>query len=72
MTCRKCKWLKVWPNAAGKKIARRGNVYPCMFEPAMPVLPASITQRGGFRWPPDKGYVAPDDGAECPTFESNN
>jgi hypothetical protein len=72
MTCRKCQFLGVTPNAAGKVSPRKGNAYPCYAPiPEPPPLPASVMRSNwGFSWPPKKNWMEPDDGENCPTFEA--
>lgn len=69
MTCRNCQFLGVTPNAAGKRVVRKGYAYPCTVPVEMPPLPDSITKAYGFHWPPSRSHVEPDDGANCPTFQ---
>ena len=62
MTCRTCKFLSVSPDEKGRIIVRKGNTYRCNAPgPEMPELPASMTSRYDFRWPPSRGAMSPED-----------
>lgn len=41
----------------------------CLVEVPQPILPASITEYRGFRWPPERGFVTKEHCAKCPMFE---
>lgn len=66
-SCSACRHLK------RPEFDKRGNLkrraYECgLPAPAMPPLPDSIV-KAGFRWPPSRIAVWPEDGAHCSTFE---
>lgn len=69
-SCRRCKFLDVPPNSAGKKIARKWSVYECTWNVEPMDLPASITRYHSFRWPPSRMHMGPNDGEDCPCFVS--
>lgn len=73
MSCRTCQFLEIAPNAAGKRIARKGNVYRCLspVPRTAHLLPASVTEVYGYREPTerDRRSMQPDDGANCPLYE---
>lgn len=70
MTCRSCIWLKVAPDKAGRRAPRKDKSYLCEAPVPDVVMPLSITRRYDWRWPPSRNYMAPDEGAGCPTFKS--
>jgi hypothetical protein len=63
-TCALARGFRMTPTGRFAK----NTVSACMYEIAVPVLPASVRQsyRDGHAYP--KGYVAPSDGAGCPVF----
>lgn len=73
MTCRTCKFLEVPPNAAGKKVPRKGNVYRCLSPVPRTawLMPTSVTKTYSYREPDEKSktMMEPDDGDGCPLYE---
>lgn len=73
MSCRKCRWMDVQPNKAGRISPRKDTVYPCIVPVEMPVLPYSITSRHDFSAQMfdqhNRRYVSPNEGDNCPMFE---
>jgi hypothetical protein len=67
--CKTCAHLKVAPDAAGRIVVRRGNVYACTVPAPQPLLPACITDSYAFRWPPIRKHMRGDDGEGCPSWE---
>lgn len=68
MTCRDCRYLDVALNAAGRRVPRKGNAYPCTAPVVPPPLPVSITKAYGWQWPPARRHMEPNEGQDCPTF----
>jgi hypothetical protein len=72
-SCRSCKFLDVMPDKSGKRVPRAVNAYSCLAA-AQPVadmhFPDSITRAYGFRWPPSKTHMQPDQGVDCPAYEA--
>jgi hypothetical protein len=66
--CGTCKWLRVTPDKAGRRVVRKENSYLCLFEVKWPALPDSITRSYSFRLPTG-WYMCGDQGTECPTWE---
>ena len=67
MTCRTCQYLVVAPDSRGRIIPRAGKAYPCGYRvPDKHGLPACITGDHGFKWPPSRRCMEPDDGYGCP------
>jgi hypothetical protein len=67
-SCRSCRFLRVAPNKAGKRVPRAGNSYCCMYEPQRPLLPDAMTATYGFKWPPTKTFMEPHQGTSCPCY----
>ena len=66
MSCRTCIYLEVMPDKTGRKIPRKGNVYACLYQiPNDHQLPMSAVRYYGFKWPPIKNRMTPDDGEGC-------
>lgn len=65
MTCRTCENLVV---DRTKETVRKGKVYACGFAPPFPLLPDSMTSEYNFKWPPNRRWMEPDDGAQCPCY----
>jgi hypothetical protein len=70
MSCKTCRWLDVAPSPSGRRVVRSDRVYACRVEVPVPVLPISVRKAYGFKWPPEKAFVSPDNGADCPLFQS--
>ena len=71
MTCRTCKFLDVPPDSRGRIVPRLGNAYACRFPiPDAHGLPHSAFKSYGFKWPPSKTRMRPDDGDGCPQHVS--
>jgi hypothetical protein len=71
-SCGTCKWLEVKPDRDGKRRVRKSDVYRCVAPiPACPLLPQSVNWNGynGFKWPPETGWMSPERGHSCPTYE---
>jgi hypothetical protein len=68
MSCRTCKWLRVAPDKAGRRIPRKDKCYFCEAPLPEPALPLSVTTYHGWRWPPPRNFMSPDDGEDCPVF----
>lgn len=69
-SCRSCRWLDVPLNKSGKRVIRRGQLYPCIVPIApLPPLPLSVLYNKPY-WPPTKSYMRPDEGLGCPLHES--
>jgi hypothetical protein len=68
MTCRNCTFLRVPPDKDGRRRPRKDKAYTCTIDAPVPVLPTSITKSYGFRWPPSRDYMTPDDGERCPCW----
>jgi hypothetical protein len=63
--CKTCRWLKVEPDAAGRRVVRKGRAYPCEWPlPEMPALAASLRVGSHYRI-----YMEPGDGGNCPVWE---
>lgn len=71
-SCRTCRFLAVMPNAAGKRVPRKGNTYCCNVTVPDVLLPDCITKAYKYSWPPPRTRVEPDDGAACPFYRTNN
>ena len=70
MSCRNCKLLDV-PVKNGQTEPHPDFAYQCLAPiPAEPILPASMTDRGQFAWPPHKRWMTLDDGVGCPCWQS--
>lgn len=69
MTCRHCRYLRVGSDKDGKSRIRKDNVYLCTVEIPLPPLPASVTTHVSFKWPPQKSWMGPEDGAGCALFK---
>ena len=70
-TCRTCVWLTVPPDKAGRRAARKDNVYPCAAPLPDVALPRSVTERFGFNWPPRRTMMSPDRGEDCPAWHGS-
>lgn len=71
-SCKTCRFLDVRPDAAGRRVARKGSVHPCLYPlPSFPALPDSVTKNWQFRLPSDatKVFMEKTDGTACPTYE---
>lgn len=68
MTCKTCEWLEVHPDKRGRRVVYAARVYPCVAPCAAPVAPVSITRYHGFKWPPPRMHMGPQDGADCPLY----
>ena len=66
--CKTCAHLKVAPDAAGRTVVRRGNVYSCTVPIPQPPLPACVTGAFTFKWPPNRRFMTRDDGKGCPLW----
>lgn len=67
--CRTCQHLDVKPDAAGRIVVRKLNVYDCKAPlPDMPALPTSVLG-AGFRWPPSRRWMSGDDGTDCRAWQ---
>lgn len=65
--CRDCRFYALPPTVTR---VSRYSVYPCDWLGDAPKVPASMyLAYGGFKWPPQKSYMGPEDGAGCATFE---
>jgi hypothetical protein len=60
----------VKPDAKGRYVARKHNVYPCTVYITQPKLPASMTKSYGFKWPLGRSRMQPDEGRDCPFHEA--
>jgi hypothetical protein len=70
MTCKKCRFLDVAPDALGRRKPRRDKMYRCTAPVEEPSLPQSVTKAYGYKWPPSRKFMGPDDGDGCPSFNS--
>ena len=67
--CKTCAHLRVPPNAAGRIVVHRANVYPCTVPIPRPPLPACVTDCYAFNWPPPfRRPMNGDDGEGCPSW----
>lgn len=66
-TCRTCRFLDVRSNSAGKRIPRKGSVYPCIVEVVPQPLPSCMRTMffKGDDWLPSRSWMEPDEGAGC-------
>lgn len=67
MSCKTCQHFDVEPDAAGRIVIRKKRGYRCLAPE--PPLPACITSRFDYRWPPARWFVTADGGIGCPCFE---
>lgn len=73
--CKTCRWLKVEPDAAGRRVVRASRAYRCEWPaPPLPALPQSLTRRfvgdDGDPWGIERrSYMEPADGRNCPVWE---
>lgn len=71
--CGTCRFLRVDPDKAGRRVVRKDRAYRCQFEIAWPPLPVSVTRAYGFRLPnPQHQGMFGDMGDDCPTWEAIN
>lgn len=68
--CGTCKWLRVAPDKAGRRIPRKGKSYLCEFQVEWPLLPVSIRAFAIAKLP-TPGFVESDDGILCPVWEAH-
>lgn len=68
-SCKTCKWLVVPRDAAGRRYVKQLGAYRCFFPVVAQPLPDSVTKAYGYRAPSPTQYMAPSDGAACPTYE---
>ena len=68
MTCRTCKHLCIEPDKAGRIVVHMPDAWPCDAPATEPILPASITDRYGWHWPPSRTYMSLDRGEGCPSY----
>lgn len=69
MACEQCCWLDVPPDRSGRRVVRKGYGYECQAPVPEVKLPASITIRHGFQWPPRRSHMTRGEGKGCPSFE---
>lgn len=71
MSCRDCRFLKVFPDRDGKRRVRAREGYVCCAPIPDPLgLPDSITTSAFFHWftSRDAAWMRADQGSECPAF----
>ena len=67
--CKTCKWLDVPTDKNGRVTVRAHNAYRCCApEPERPLIPCSMTEAYGWKWPPPRRYMGGKDGEGCPTY----
>lgn len=67
--CKTCKWLDVPSDKNGRVTVRAHNTYRCTApEPARPLIPCSMTEAYGWKWPTPRRYMGGKDGDGCPTY----
>lgn len=72
MTCRTCKFLDVKPHSDGVVRPRYDYIYECIAPIPEPTLPPSITRYPGWSWPPNRMYMTPNDGEDCPLYQKRS
>lgn len=65
-----CEFAEVTPDKSGRLTMRKDVMYSCLFPVPEPVLPASITEFYGFRWPPLRRRICKEDCAGCPCWKA--
>jgi hypothetical protein len=62
MACKTCKFLDVPPDRIGRIRPQKRYSYRCVAEIPAPVLPDSVTKAHGFKWPPERTWMAIEQG----------
>lgn len=62
MTCAACKFFEPQKTPGGRTRKQPGR---CLVVVDQPALPNCVLKHIGFRWPPGRSYMMPDDGEDC-------
>lgn len=68
--CGTCKFLRMTPEKAGRRVVRKDGAYLCTFVPAWPPLPTSITEHINYRLPAPS-FMCGYHGTKCPVWEAH-
>lgn len=66
--CGTCQHLRVEPGKDGVVRPYHDSIYACLAPVPDPILPDSIKESYGFRWPPNRRHMQPGDGVNCKTY----
>jgi hypothetical protein len=73
--CGTCRHLEIQPDAKGRRIARKGRAYWCLWPTPKHSWPVSVTRARGWSVPGapnSRSYMEPTDGADCPEWSERD